>query len=243
MNTTIRPPAGADYWASVTDVPCPCGHGTLRHAEAGHVPGWRECDACGRQYQAAGDAASPTLEPRRGPTVRPSRRAKQAEGVARARAAQERDMRVWSLFYALEGALPAVEGGKTYHAGGVGGETAPSVTGDDLVVLDERARAVAEDIGGVFHPERIAAGIGELRRRLWPEAMAVYDEIRAALPREIKISVEVDTLRVHLVGVWSVGTYPAEAVRARLADLAARVPDILARPSAARAIVASILGV
>jgi hypothetical protein len=56
-------PAGAyDYWAAVTDVPCPCCHdGTIRWAEAGFVPGYRICDGCGRHYLADGDASRPTL--------------------------------------------------------------------------------------------------------------------------------------------------------------------------------------
>ena len=44
-----------DYWASVTDVPCPvCRAGTVRWAEAGFVPGSRFCDKCGRFFQAGG---------------------------------------------------------------------------------------------------------------------------------------------------------------------------------------------
>lgn len=44
-----------DYWASVTDVPCPvCKTGTIRWCEAGYVPGSRRCDGCGRFFQAHG---------------------------------------------------------------------------------------------------------------------------------------------------------------------------------------------
>lgn len=44
-----------DYWANVTDVPCPiCESGTIRWAEAGYVPGSRFCDGCGRFFQAHG---------------------------------------------------------------------------------------------------------------------------------------------------------------------------------------------
>jgi hypothetical protein len=44
-----------DYWASVTDVPCPvCGDGTIRWHEAGYVPGSRLCDGCGRFFEAGG---------------------------------------------------------------------------------------------------------------------------------------------------------------------------------------------
>lgn len=44
-----------DYWANVTDVPCPvCSTGTVRWAEAGFVPGSRICDGCGRFFQAYG---------------------------------------------------------------------------------------------------------------------------------------------------------------------------------------------
>jgi hypothetical protein len=41
------PPRGHDYWAAVTDVPCPvhgCGQ-TVVHYEAGYVPGYRVCMA------------------------------------------------------------------------------------------------------------------------------------------------------------------------------------------------------
>jgi hypothetical protein len=53
-----------DYWISVTDVPCPtkCG-GTVRWAEAGHVPGYRVCDGCGTAWFAAGDLQDPQLAP------------------------------------------------------------------------------------------------------------------------------------------------------------------------------------
>ena len=44
-----------DYWASVTDVPCPvCKAGTVRWCEAGYVPGSRRCDGCGRFFQSHG---------------------------------------------------------------------------------------------------------------------------------------------------------------------------------------------
>ncbi len=43
-----------DYWASVTDVPCPLCPGTIRWHEAGFVPGSRICDGCGRFFQARG---------------------------------------------------------------------------------------------------------------------------------------------------------------------------------------------
>jgi len=44
-----------DYWANVTDVPCPvCAGGTIRWHEAGYVPGSRLCDCCGRFFQARG---------------------------------------------------------------------------------------------------------------------------------------------------------------------------------------------
>jgi len=55
---TARP----DYWAAVSDVPCPqCATGTIRWAEAGYVPGYRVCDECGRHYQASGTTEAPTL--------------------------------------------------------------------------------------------------------------------------------------------------------------------------------------
>jgi hypothetical protein len=51
-----------DYWAAVTDVPCPCcDGGTIRWAEAGYVPGYRICDGCGRHFLAGGTAEAPTL--------------------------------------------------------------------------------------------------------------------------------------------------------------------------------------
>jgi hypothetical protein len=52
-----------NYWASVTDIPCPvlgC-MGTIRWAEEGYVPGYRICDGCGRHFLAKGTAAAPTL--------------------------------------------------------------------------------------------------------------------------------------------------------------------------------------
>lgn len=55
-------PGVRDYWAAVTDVPCPaCSAGTVRWAEAGTVPGWRRCDGCGREFLAGGDGDRPTL--------------------------------------------------------------------------------------------------------------------------------------------------------------------------------------
>jgi hypothetical protein len=51
-----------DYWAAVTDVPCPCcAAGLVRWAEAGSVPGWRCCDGCDREFLAGGNADAPTL--------------------------------------------------------------------------------------------------------------------------------------------------------------------------------------
>lgn len=59
-------PAG-DYWATVTDVPCPrCAAllgGQVRWAEAGYVPGYRVCDTCGTAWMAAGCADRPRLDP------------------------------------------------------------------------------------------------------------------------------------------------------------------------------------
>ena len=52
-----------DYWASVTDVPCPSCEGTVRWAEAGYVPGYRICDGCGQHWLAAGDIQRPVLSP------------------------------------------------------------------------------------------------------------------------------------------------------------------------------------
>lgn len=51
-----------DYWAAVTDVPCPTGcGGTVRWAEAGYVPGYRICDRCRRHFLAAGTIDKPAL--------------------------------------------------------------------------------------------------------------------------------------------------------------------------------------
>ena len=51
-----------DYWAAVTDVPCPvCSDGTIRWAEAGYVPGYRICDGCGAHFLARGNEDAPTL--------------------------------------------------------------------------------------------------------------------------------------------------------------------------------------
>lgn len=56
-------PGMPDYWAAVTDVPCPaCRQGTVRWHEAGYVPGWRRCDSCHQEFQAAGTAHAPALK-------------------------------------------------------------------------------------------------------------------------------------------------------------------------------------
>lgn len=48
-----------NYWASVTDVPCPvCRTGTVVWHEAGYVPGSRICDDCGRFFQARGSVSA-----------------------------------------------------------------------------------------------------------------------------------------------------------------------------------------
>ena len=48
-----------NYWASVTDVPCPvCPDGTIRWNEGGYVAGSRICDGCGRFFQAHGSVGS-----------------------------------------------------------------------------------------------------------------------------------------------------------------------------------------
>lgn len=59
----VPDPVRREYWPAVTDVPCPASRcdGTIRWAEAGYVPGYRICDACGRHYMAAGTAEAPTL--------------------------------------------------------------------------------------------------------------------------------------------------------------------------------------
>lgn len=55
-------PACPNYWAAVTGVICPvCTQGKVQWAEAGHVPGYRICDGCGRHFIASGDLKSPTL--------------------------------------------------------------------------------------------------------------------------------------------------------------------------------------
>ena len=50
-----------DYWANVTDVPCPVEGctGTIRWNEAGYVAGSRICDGCGRFFQAGGSIDGP----------------------------------------------------------------------------------------------------------------------------------------------------------------------------------------
>ena len=52
-----------DYWAAVTDVPCPIPscNGTVRWAEAGYVPGYRICDECERHFLAKGTTEAPIL--------------------------------------------------------------------------------------------------------------------------------------------------------------------------------------
>lgn len=60
-------PGYRDYWQAVTDVPCPvCEDGTVCWAEAGHVPGYRICDGCGRHFLAEGTAEQPALAQMRG---------------------------------------------------------------------------------------------------------------------------------------------------------------------------------
>ncbi len=56
-------PGYREYWPAVTDVPCPAKGctGNVQWAEAGHAPGYRICDACGRHYLAKGNAEAPTL--------------------------------------------------------------------------------------------------------------------------------------------------------------------------------------
>lgn len=53
----------AEYWPNVTDIGCPVARcvGLVRWAEAGYVPGYRICDACGRHYRAGGTLAAPVL--------------------------------------------------------------------------------------------------------------------------------------------------------------------------------------
>lgn len=51
-----------DYWAAVTDVPCPCCNtGNIQWAEAGYVPGYRICDKCGKHFLAKGNMQNPKL--------------------------------------------------------------------------------------------------------------------------------------------------------------------------------------
>jgi len=50
-----------NYWANVTDVPCPCCGGKVFWAEAGFVPGYRICDKCLRHWMAGGNAETPVL--------------------------------------------------------------------------------------------------------------------------------------------------------------------------------------
>jgi len=58
------PSKGWDFWAAVTDVPCPfCENGIVRWAEAGYVPGYRVCDGCGQHMIAKGNAKRPVLSP------------------------------------------------------------------------------------------------------------------------------------------------------------------------------------
>ncbi len=59
---TQAPVGPCRYWEAVTDVPCPvCDTGRVRWAEAGRVPGSRECDGCGAEFQAVGDTDNPAL--------------------------------------------------------------------------------------------------------------------------------------------------------------------------------------
>lgn len=56
------PTAGPEFAMAVTNVRCPvCRAGTVRWAEAGHVPFYRECDHCGRHFMGEGDSDNPRL--------------------------------------------------------------------------------------------------------------------------------------------------------------------------------------
>lgn len=102
-------------WASVTDVPCTyCHVGILRWAEAGRVPGWRECDACGAQY-LCDPATGQRKCMRRGRRVTARRLAEvRAQREAAARTASERDARLGRE--AAERDLGGSYHGDDYHA-------------------------------------------------------------------------------------------------------------------------------
>ena len=64
VRRTTVPAVADDYWAAVTDVPCPaCGTGIVRWAEAGNVPGYRVCDGCAVAWFAVGTMIAPALAP------------------------------------------------------------------------------------------------------------------------------------------------------------------------------------
>lgn len=235
--------ATTDYWSAVTDVPCPCGQGRLRWAEAGYVPGWRECDACGRQYQAEGNAEAPRLELRRGPIRRGRARARRAEEARQDALREQQRMDVRQLLYAVEHALPAEENGRLYHEAGVHGVA--GLTGDDLPALREHLRAVQAQIGDInlraAGPGDIADQIALIRRLRYPEAWAVYARLRSGLPAEIRIIISLDGSTVDLCCLWALGRYPVQIVEARMAALAAMVPDLFQHPVGAQERVAAMM--
>lgn len=83
-----------DFWAAVTDVPCPvCPTGALRWAEAGYVPGYRVCDGCGRHYLAHGDADAPgVLAMRRRTRIARTATGKAIQALLRARGWRSLDL-------------------------------------------------------------------------------------------------------------------------------------------------------
>lgn len=83
-----------DFWAAVTDVPCPvCPTGALRWAEAGYVPGYRVCDGCGQHFLAHGDADAPgVLAMRRRSRVATTATGKAVQALLRARGWRSLDL-------------------------------------------------------------------------------------------------------------------------------------------------------
>lgn len=169
MQTTIDTAAG---WASVTDVTCPfCRVGILRWAEAGYVPGWRQCDACTAQY--LGDPATGRLQnKRRGKRVT-------AQRLAAAQAARQAGI---EYLRQIDVKLGSAAG--TRDLGG-------SWVGPDWHYYQGNV--------GDLGPDWLGAYNDAWRAGATPEALAVLDEIGQQMPGCVSLSaISRDGQRVNL---------------------------------------------
>jgi hypothetical protein len=149
---------------------------------------------------------------------------------------------VWDLLFHIQEALPCVEDGRVF-----GPEYDCGVSGDDLPKVRRAEAAVQELTGTVNIGEAdgyrgIAARIATLRRIAYPAAWAVYEEVRAVLPTTITVVVSQDASRVRLCGVWTLGTYATDALRAALPRIAASAQALIEHPLEAERRVADLVG-